>query len=405
MKRSCKDIDMRDWRTLYPWVEACVWKHRRKRRFARLATSVGGVSNDDYIKALNSCDKTLLKPAIERIAKHAVSIISSRKLNEPKVSMRERVDKSSGKVRLIGCQSAMQQVLDAIAVASCDAVWARRIVPQQASSIPGRGQVYGMQMIRKWVQHDLRAYRWACAHGARYHRACAYWVILDTTKCYQSMRLDIFLELFVRDVANDDIIWLWWALLDSHRVDGYEGFMIGSLVSQYAAQYVMSFAYRHITTLHKTRRGKRKRLVSHCLMYMDDILLTSPSRRDLLIASREVVRWFAQRGLTIKPNWQICRHDKTPIDMMGYRIHASGKVSIRPRVFVRVRRMAMRCRGQCTLALSQAKRICSYKGWVVHSDSGLICRRYKYHQVSKRAARKVSRYERTKHEGNLLHAA
>lgn len=47
-------------------------------------------------------------------------------------------------------------------------------------------------------------------------------------------------------------------------------------------------------SLHKERRGKRMKLVSHTLIYMDDILLTGASRKVLKMAVRSIIR-FAQR--------------------------------------------------------------------------------------------------------------
>ena len=64
------------------------------------------------------------------------------------------------------------------------------------------------------------------------------------------------------------------------------GLSIGSYLSQYLCNLYMSILYHEIKeNMCRTRKGKRgnKRvnLVRHCLIYMDDILLIGPRKRDL----------------------------------------------------------------------------------------------------------------------------
>jgi hypothetical protein len=262
----------------------------------------------------------------------------------------------------------MQQVLDAIAVGASEEIFARRIVPQQSSSIPGRGQIYGMNMIKGWALKDARAQRYAKKHQIRYTPKTKYWAKADITKCYQSLRVPVFMRLFERDCANKDLVWLWQALLESHIQDGQKGFMIGSLVSQYAAQYIFSFAYRYITSLTFTRRGKRLRKVEHCLFYMDDILMTGRSKNQLASAVKSLTRYCKEEfGITVKPSWMIYRTDVTPMDMMGFRIHSNGKVTLRATIHKRQRRSYLRCRNRSP-ALSQCRRLMSFRGWIKHSN-------------------------------------
>lgn len=178
--------------------------------------------------------------------------------------------------------------------------------------------------------------------------------------------------------------------------------MIGALPSQWACQYMMSFLYRHVMNLYKDRRGKRTKLVSHTLIYMDDILLTSTSRKDLKTAVRDIIR-FARDvlGLTVKLNWHIQRTDQTPIDMMGYVIHANGSITIRPRVFLRARRIALRCLKNGRLSLRQSRRICSYKGYFDNSNSRKIRKKLKLKKVFRIAAKIVSNHERRLYESIL----
>lgn len=413
MKRSCKDIDITDWKTVVPWVLNCVLKHKSRRDFRNLICGIGKMEPADYWNAIEHCDKGAFEHPTENIAKEAVRRIKERSLELPPIRYRKRIDTSSGKERLIGKESAMQQILDHIAYGAAEPILKRRIVPQQASSIQGRGQLYGVHMIQRWAEKDCWAAEWAKQHSVRYSRRCKYVVKLDIRKCYPSMNLEIFMSLFRRDCGNADLLWLWETLLQSHQVGGYHGFMIGALPSQWAAQYMLSFLYRHAMNLHRIRRGRRQKLVSHMLLYMDDILLVGASRKNLITAIREITQYaYNVLGLSIKPDWAICRWQDTPVDMMGYVIRNDGTVTIRPRVFLRARRAALRYLRTRRMTIRQARRLCAYKGFFVPSLTRKYKIRLKIRRVMRRlrmkkifgiAAKIISNQERRKsHDCNLL---
>lgn len=414
MKRSCKHIDITDWKAVLPWVRECVNRHKTRYDFQKMICKVGGLTKAERDLAISGNAK-LLDKACENIAREAAQRIKVRSLNLPPCHIREKQDHSTLKLRMIGKESAMQQVLDYIAVNSCNDIWKRRIVPQQSSSIKGRGQAYGAVMISKWFKADKRAADYAHGHNLKYTRKCKYYVKLDVKKCYQSLRVEKFMNLFRRDCGNEDILWLWEQLLKSHRVelpDGTinEGFMIGALPSQMAAQYMLSFLYRYATNLHSTRRGKQKQMVSHAELFMDDILLTGSSYKDLKKATGLIIRYAQDElGLTIKPDWQICHTDASPVDMMGFVIHADGNVTVRPRVFIKARRMMLRTIRH-GISLRQARRISSYKGFFWQKKkkhrkmplkSWTADRKYHLWKIFKESARVVSRDERRKNENRI----
>lgn len=421
MKRSCKRIKITDVNTILPWVKVCIEKHAKRHDFRKMLLRIGKMPREDYDTAVSTDNHSLYDTPARNIAAEAARRIAARELQLRPVRYRERVDKSSGKLRLIGDEEAMQQIFDYIAVYAAEEVWKRRIVKQQASSLPGRGASYGVPMIRRWIQRDNRAAAYAKKHGKKYTRKCKYFVKLDVKKCYPSLRKDVFMHYLRRDCANTDLLWLWDTLLSSHVVDDYRGFMIGALPSQYACQYLLSFVWRYVSGLSKTRRGKRMKLVNHSLFYMDDMLLLSGSRRDLKSAVRKLVKCVQTNlHLTIKPNWQIQDIDKQPIDMMGYRIYANGKSTIRPRVFIRARRGALRFGRKQILNLRQARRANSYKGYFISTNSSKIIKNLHFLQLWKASAKIESLNARRKCDGkngnqqrtvcrgttgNLVHAA
>ncbi len=287
MKRSCKHIDISDADVILPFVSECIEKHKRRYDFRDLLLTVGGMTMAEYECVLDG-NFTPLDRAEWKIALEAAKRIRNRDLKLPPVELRERKDKSSFKVRIIGKECAMQQIFDYIVVRSCKEIWDRRFVPQQASSIKYRGQVYGTNMISTWIKRDNRNYQYCMKHGIRYARQCKYYVKLDIRKCYPSLRVDVFMKYFRRDCGNEDILWLYETLLKSHRVGGYEGFMIGAYPSQQGAQYLLSFIYRYMMSLYKERRGKKLRLVTHGLLFMDDILILGSAKSNLKRAVKAI---------------------------------------------------------------------------------------------------------------------
>ena len=361
MKRKCKHIDITDFDTIRPWVKDCILRHKKRYDFRDLLLK-HGLSRDKYEESLRTHDYS--DYPIDSITAEAVRRIKERSLNLKPVRIREQHDKTTGKMRQIGCEEPMQQIFDYIAVNSCQEIWDKRIVPQQMSSMPGRGQVYGMKLIRKYIQQDNRCMRWAKKHGVRYTRRCTYFVKLDIAKCFPNASREKFLELFRRDCGNHSIVWLWEELLKTHETESYHGFMIGALVSQWACQYMLSFIYRETMNL----RNKGRKMVDRMVLFMDDMLLMSSNRRRLYEAVKNVTDYANGLHFKIKQNFAIYKTTQTGIDMMGFVIYATGKVKIRARDYLRARRMMLRYERTKRMTLSQAKRLVSYKGFFKYSD-------------------------------------
>ncbi len=401
MRRDCKNIDLRDYRTLLPWAWDCVKRHYKRYDFRDMLEKYD-VSRISYAQTCEDHDYSRFADAVEKIAKEAARRIEVRQLNLPPVRIRKQTDGSNGKVRDIGCEPAMQQIFDSIARYAPEDIWNRRIVPQQASSLQNRGPLYGVNMIKGWIEKDNQAIRYAKVHNIPYVSKCKYHVKLDIQKCFPSARYEIFMKLFRRDCANEDLLWLWEELFKTHRVDGYKGFMIGANPSQWGMQYMLSFVYRYAMALATERRGKRIRMVSHMLMFMDDMLLFSGNRKNLKSAVRKIIKFTSTKlGLTIKPTWHIKRLDEEPVDMMGYVLYRSGKITIRSRIFIRGRRMILRYHKQRTLTIDQARRLVSYKGFFKHSNSHGVCQRLKADAAFEFAAEVVSRYDKEKNYGTI----
>lgn len=365
MKRSCKHIDITNPETVRPWVYDCLSRHWRRHDFRRLLIA-HGISHDMYVKAVKTNDKGIVMGVLDSICLEACRIIKERDFDLPRISIRIRRDHTTGKERQIGRECPMQQILDYIAVRSCQEIWDRRMSTHQMSSIPGRGQILGMQMLKRFVKRDNRAMAYSRSHSIRYGPKSRWKAKLDIEKCFPSSKAETFISLLRRDCANDDIVWLWMRILMSHRVDGYRGFMIGALSSQWASQYLISFIFRYAMGL----RFRGRKAVSQMVLFMDDMVLYGSSRSRLKRAVKSVIVFARTRlGYSIKKNWHITDMDDCPLDMMGFVLHRDGKVTIRARNYIHSRRIALRAERSGWLSYRQAVRLLSYKGFYKYSDT------------------------------------
>lgn len=322
MKTYCKRIDPSDVNVIGPLVyEALSSKLKRKdySEFVALYCELPGKEIRKRARLGFGLYREL-EDAVLRISEDISDRILRRDLCLAPIRHESRTDGLSRKTRVIGIESVMQQLMEHVAVGCLQELWDAKYEHHQYASIKGKGQLAGAKTIQKWTKEGKTKN----------------FVKLDVRQCFASLNRETAMRWLRRDIGkNELLLWFVDALLQMHG----DGLVIGSLLSQFLCNYFMSYAYRYVMGLHKTRRGKAIQLCSCALFYMDDILLTGNDRRNLLMATRRLIRFLKDNfGLEIKPGWNIRRHTDCGIDMMGYVITAKGRIKIRPRVFIRARR-------------------------------------------------------------------
>lgn len=377
MKTKIQNVNITDLHTIRGWVNTCVTRHYRKRRDFRRLMLIHGYQED-----LAEEEKQVSwDTAIDSVSLDIIKMINNRKLDLPPVHISEKMDKNSGKERLIGCESALQQCLDYIAVFSCEKIWRRRFDLYQASSMVGKGQIYIKNKVEKALKKNQASIEYAKRHGRHYTDKYKYYAKTDVKKCFPSARIDKFLSYFRQDCKNVDILWLWETLLRTHRVEYYsksqkkrliyEGFLIGALTSQYAMLYMLSFAS------HRLREQ-----VNFVACFMDDFVILHSNRKVMKTAILDLEQYLkTEFELTIKPTWSIQKLEDTPIDFVGYRIYSNGKSELRPRNWKKVRKLIT----TDYLTFKQSKSLASLKGMVDHTSSYKIRTDYHFNKVWRKA--------------------
>ena len=377
VKRCCKNIDITNPEVITPFIENCLKRHWKRHDFRRMIREKGF----DYEHILT--DSTMIRTVARAFAVEIADTVKHRTIPKFRTWAKKRMDYTSGKERMIGNETSLQRLYDYVAVYACQELWDRKLVHQQCSSIPNRGQVYGMKLIRHYILTDNRSLRYAKKHRIRYTSKCRYFVKLDIRHCYESIDRKLLMERLEHDIKNPDIIYLWKCLLSSYDVDGL---LIGALPSQFLSQYMIANIYRKAMNSH---------VVSHMVIYMDDMLLFASNRRKLLRTVYSLIEYARNElHLTIKPAFAIKRLKEEPIDMMGYVVHANGKVTVRAKTFIRARRQVVRFQCDNRMSYEQAKRLASYKGYIIHSDSFRV--KLEYGKSFRFAQNLISLVERSK---------
>lgn len=217
---------------------------------------------------------------------------------------------------------------------------------------------------------------------------------LDVRKCYPSISREVLKCLLSRDVGDRRLLDLTFHLID--RYAGDDGLNIGSYLSQWLANYYLSYAYhfceQHLSKERVNRRTGEtttRRLVTHLLFYMDDILLIGRSKRDLTIAVKRIRAYLHDTlRLEIHPTWNVKHVGVEPIDMVGFTFYPDH-TGVRAGIFLRARRSFRRYARNPT-SLRLAYRCASYYGWLKNSDSIQYRRRNNVDQIVRRARNTVA---------------
>lgn len=336
----------------------------------------------------------------------------------------EITDVGSGKRRELGLESFMFRLYEVVANAAADPLFDAKVGMYQVASIKGKGQKFGKKAVGKWLSRDPDGTKFA--------------IQADISKCYPSIDHEKLRSMFHRDLHKsplivylfDTIIDLYEAYPNKKQSDTSKGILIGSPVSKDMCNYYMSSLYHYVSEqLCKvtTRRNKVKRtnLVSHIIIYMDDIIIFGGNKKDLQLAMAAIIQYCRNElKLSIKPNWRKFRimyqnANKTIgslIDFMGFRFHCGSLhiknyfrrnvkykdvwVTVRSSTFIKARRKLNRfirmVKRKETVSYRYAKSLASYFGCFKSTDAVTFRKTNRVDSIMKIARRIISNYAKGK---------
>lgn len=260
----------------------------------------------------------------------------------------------NGKERRVGIQDVKQQLYDYIAVSGLSELL-KMIGYYQCAALPGKGQLMGARSIYRCLRNKNIRYAWK---GDAKH----YYENINT------LRLKSLLKKYVK---NDILLEIVNALIDSFE----SGLSIGSYLSQYLANWYMSFAYHFATEKLIKARNKRNGesvkvpLISRAYFYMDDILILAKNLKYLKLAVKRLKEFMqSQLDIVIKPDDQWIDLSHGYIDMMGF-VVSRTKMIVRPRIFRRYRRSILEVRRSGKITTKRARSIISRYGWMSNAQT------------------------------------
>ena len=297
--------------------------------------------------------REMLSGLINDIAKDIYKEIVNKKIELEPIKYKFRYDRSSQKIRKIGLASIKQQVYDHIMVRVCKEMFMNKIGTYQCASIKGRGQVFGKNVIETWIRMKPKQCKWIWKG--------------DVRKFYPSVPHDKLKNLLRRDIKNNDVLYVLFFLIDTYRD---KGLCIGSYLSQFLANYYLSYAYHFLSekcfTIRKKKNGTQEkiRLIRFQLFYMDDIILFSPNKKYLKKCVKMFIKYLSDElGLDVKESHQLFPLDSRPIDMMGYRIY-TYKTTVRKRIFKKANSIVSKYKKKKKkMSIEVARAFMSYKGF------------------------------------------
>ena len=368
-------------------ADACFDRKWNRRDVLVFVEKESGVSRRElYAEQLtNSVNKRL--EATDAVAYYVEEMIEAILSGEEvedmeKVTVRDRPDGMTGKIRSIANLCLPHQLLGHVAALALMPLFRARILPTQHASIPRRGQT----RLKQQVQHLLLQKRL----GIRCY------VKTDVRGAYGNTMYADIIATIEREIPSATWIIKLLRYLERYAPDGH--LIIGGYLDAWLFNFAMSYALRATLAAGRWRRGVYHRYVERVVSYMDDFVLLARTKTGLRAALRFLGEWLWSRyRLDIKQTSSILRlcsieeergrrHCTKPsqrgcpsIDMGGYMIHRTY-VTMRPRVCKRVIRDFTRAQHEIaqddTIRTRRANSVRSRYGSVKQTDAAYFRRKY-----------------------------
>lgn len=173
-----------------------------------------------------------------------------------------------------------------------------------------------------------------------------YCLKLDIKKFYPSIDHAILKVLLRRKIKDRELLWLLDEIIDSA-----EGLPIGNYLSQYFANFYLSYFDHWI---------KEVKGVKYYFRYADDLVILSPDKSTLHALLDDIQSYlYINLNLKVKENYAVFPVESRGIDFVGY-VFRHGYTRLRKSIKKNFARMVARRFNPASLA--------SYWGWAKHAD-------------------------------------
>lgn len=175
-------------------------------------------------------------------------------------------------------------------------------------SIKGRGAIYGVNAIKKWMKTDSSGTRW-CAE-------------LDIYHFYEQLTPEVVLNRFKKLIK------------DRKTLDLIERVLINDItIGAYFSQWFANAVLQELD--HKLRESGIG--IKHYLRYIDNITIFSNRKRSIIKAIQIVNEWLNAHGLRLNSKKQYFRTSNRMPNALGYR-YGKGFTLIRKSALLKIKR-------------------------------------------------------------------
>jgi len=174
-----------------------------------------------------------------------------------------------------------------------------------------------------------------------------YCLKIDIKKFYPSINHNILMSLLRRKFKDNDLLWLLDEIIDSA-----DGLPIGNYLSQYLANFYLSYFDHWI---------KENKAVKYYFRYADDIVILASDKsylHNLLIDIKIYFKHYLK--LQVKNNHQVFPVEARGIDFVGYKFYNTHTL-LRKQIKKNFAKMLKNNPNEASIA--------SYKGWAKHCNS------------------------------------
>ncbi len=174
-----------------------------------------------------------------------------------------------------------------------------------------------------------------------------YCLHFDIHQYFPSIDHKILYDLLCLKIKDKQVLWILYEIINS--VD--KGLPIGNYLSQYLANYYLSFFDHYI---------KEQLKIKYYYRYMDDMIILHGDKDYLHTIKHEIFNCLSNDlKLSIKSNWQIYPSHTRGIDFVGYKMFGTH-ILLRKRIIKNIKRKVKNMKPE-----SKA----SYHGWLYHCNS------------------------------------
>ena len=190
-------------------------------------------------------------------------------------------------------------------------------------------------------------------------QATQYCLKLDVKKFYPNVDHDILKMLVRKKIKDNDLLWLLDEIIDST-----EGLPIGNYLSQYFANFYLTYFDHWI---------KEEKRVKYYFRYADDLVILSDSKPYLHQLLADIRAYLHDNlKLIIKGNYQVFPVKERGIDYVGY-VFRHTHVLLRKSIKQDFARMISKNKNPQSIA--------SYYGWAKHCDSKNLLKKLLHEQL------------------------